>query len=145
MDRDVCLKGCRLPPYFWRGPYRYTFEDLWGLSLHWRSFIDIKLDNIQNILSDEETAILKSFVTNQCTESSPRKCCTMVGFSLLMKNICDPASRITHDYRPLPARAGLPHLPPRCVWCFASNCRSSSCAFPNSHSRIHVFFQHTLK
>jgi len=36
-------------------------------------FIDIKLDNIQNTLPDEETAILKSFVTAEHTEPSPRK------------------------------------------------------------------------
>jgi serine/threonine-protein kinase SRPK3 len=36
-------------------------------------FVDIKLDNIQNTLPDEETAILKSFVTAERTEPSPRK------------------------------------------------------------------------
>ena len=52
--------------------------------------------------------------------------------------------KVTNDHRPLSVRPGLPRLPPRCAWCIVSNSRSSCCAFPNSRSSSHVFFQHAL-
>ena len=72
MGCDVSPEGCGLSSYFRGGTYRYALG-IPCISASTDPVRDIKLDNIQNTLPDEETAILTSFVNAERAQPSPRK------------------------------------------------------------------------